>query len=128
MTHPVHPAHVAHDAQVLPLAERLARPVAEFLGTGRYLMLQSMVIVVWVAVNVAVVWARWDPYPFILLNLVFSTQASYAAPLILLAQNRQASLDRARADHDHQASEDNLALTRATHDLVLSMCAEKEES
>lgn len=123
----IHPAHVAHDAAQarLPVAERVAQPIAAFMGTGRYLAIQTGVIVVWCALN-AIAWVgRWDPYPWILLNLVFSTQASYAAPLILLAQNRQAVLDRARADHDHEASDENLTLTKATHELVVRL-ANKE--
>ena len=119
----IHPAHKAADAQHLPLAERVAQPIARFMGTGRYLAIQTGVIVVWCAMNAAAWQLRWDPYPWILLNLVFSTQASYAAPLILLAANRQAALDRARADHDHQASEENLALTKATHELVRQLHA-----
>ncbi len=78
--------------------------VARFLGTGRYLFIQTIVVVVWIAINVLVAWLRWDPYPFILLNLMFSTQAAYAAPLILLAQNRQAERDREQAEIDRQTN------------------------
>ncbi|MBA4859715.1 DUF1003 domain-containing protein [Nocardia farcinica] len=84
-------------------AEALARSserVARFLGTGRYLAIQTVVVVVWIALNVFVVALRWDPYPFILLNLAFSTQAAYAAPLILLAQNRQDNRDRVALEED----------------------------
>src|SRR6202142_3652567 len=75
-------------------AERLAR----FLGTGRYLVFQTGLVIVWITLNLAAVSLRWDPYPFILLNLAFSTQAAYAAPLILLAQTRQAERDKAAVD------------------------------
>jgi hypothetical protein len=68
--------------------------VARFFGTGRYLLLQTVMVVAWIVVNVTAVSMRWYPYPFILLNLAFSTQAAYAAPLILLAQNRQENRDR----------------------------------
>src|SRR3712207_1168586 len=71
-----------------------AEGIARFLGTGRFLAVQTIIVVVWITLNVAAVKLRWDPYPFILLNLAFSTQAAYAAPLILLAQNRQADRDR----------------------------------
>lgn len=74
--------------------------VARFLGTGRYLAIQTMLVVVWVFLNITWVALRFDPYPFILLNLAFSTQAAYAAPLILLAQNRQESRDRVSLDED----------------------------
>lgn len=84
-------------------AEALARGserIARFLGTGRYLALQTVVVVVWILLNVFVIALRWDPYPFILLNLAFSTQAAYAAPLILLAQNRQDNRDRVSLEED----------------------------
>ncbi|MPQ98487.1 DUF1003 domain-containing protein [Modestobacter sp. I12A-02628] len=79
---------------------RLAEGIARFLGTGRFLAIQTMIVVVWIALNVFAVQLRWDPYPFILLNLAFSTQAAYAAPLILLAQNRQTDRDRVQAEED----------------------------
>ena len=79
---------------------RYAESFARFLGTGRYLAIQTVIVVVWIGLNVSAVSLRWDPYPFILLNLAFSTQAAYAAPLILLAQNRQADRDRVQAEED----------------------------
>ena len=89
------------------LAERLAR----FLGTGRYLVAQTALVFVWIALNLAAASLRWDPYPFILLNLAFSTQAAYAAPLILLAQNRQADRDRAEVERDRELNARSLADT-----------------
>lgn len=77
-------------------SERIAR----FLGTGRYLAMQTIIVIVWILINVFAVALRWDPYPFILLNLAFSTQAAYAAPLILLAQNRQENRDRIALEED----------------------------
>ncbi|MGW5054157.1 DUF1003 domain-containing protein [Actinokineospora sp. NPDC004072] len=77
-------------------SERLAR----FLGTGKFLFWQTLIVVVWITLNLAAVSLRWDPYPFILLNLAFSTQAAYAAPLILLAQNRQDDRDRVSLEED----------------------------
>lgn len=76
--------------------------IARFFGTGRYLLLQTIVVVVWIAINLFAVAARFDPYPFILLNLAFSTQAAYAAPLILLAQNRQENRDRVALEEDRR--------------------------
>jgi uncharacterized membrane protein len=73
-------------------AERFAR----FFGTPRFIIGQTVLVVIWIALNAAAFSFRWDPYPFILLNLAFSTQAAYAAPLILLAQTRQAERDRLR--------------------------------
>jgi uncharacterized membrane protein len=73
---------------------RRAEAAARFLGTPRYIAAQTLLVIVWIAVNAVAVSSRWDPYPFILLNLAFSTQAAYAAPLILLAQTRQAERDK----------------------------------
>jgi uncharacterized membrane protein len=89
------------------LAERLAR----FFGTPRYLIVQTGIVIVWILVNVAVAVLRFDPYPFILLNLGFSTQAAYAAPLILLAQNRQADRDKAEVERDREMNARSLAET-----------------
>ena len=86
-----------------------AEGIARFLGTGRFLAVQTILVVVWITLNVFAVRLRWDPYPFILLNLAFSTQAAYAAPLILLAQNRQADRDRVQAEEDRARA----ATTRA---------------
>jgi uncharacterized membrane protein len=75
-----------------------AESAARFFGTPQYIVGQSLVVVLWIVAN-AIAWSlRWDPYPFILLNLAFSTQAAYAAPLILLAQTRQAARDQAHAE------------------------------
>jgi uncharacterized membrane protein len=79
---------------------RFAESIARYLGTGRYLAIQTVVVVVWILVNVAAVALRFDPYPFILLNLMFSVQAAYTGPILLLASNRQASKDRAVAQRD----------------------------
>jgi uncharacterized membrane protein len=76
-------------------AERFAR-----LRTPGFLLGQTLLVAVWIALNGLAAGLRWDPYPFILLNLLFSTQAAYAAPLILLAQTRQADRDRAQAELD----------------------------
>ncbi|TQN37345.1 uncharacterized protein DUF1003 [Blastococcus colisei] len=81
-----------------------AETIARFLGTGRFLAVQTILVAVWILLNVFAVRLRWDPYPFILLNLAFSTQAAYAAPLILLAQNRQADRDRVQAEEDRARS------------------------
>ena len=77
---------------------RIAERIARFFGTPQYIIGQSILVVAWIALNAVAIGARWDPYPFILLNLAFSTQAAYAAPLILLAQTRQASRDKVNAD------------------------------
>ncbi len=81
-------------------AGRVSEQIARFFGTVRYLAIQTVVVVAWIVLNVFAVKLRWDPYPFILLNLAFSTQAAYAAPLILLAQNRQENRDRVSLEED----------------------------
>ncbi len=83
---------------------RRSEAIARFFGTGTYLMIQTVLVIVWIILNVAVVALRFDPYPFILLNLAFSTQAAYAAPLILLAQNRQEDRDKASLQEDRLRS------------------------
>jgi uncharacterized membrane protein len=84
---------------------RWAERAARFFGTPQYIVGQSVLVVLWIALNAVAASLAWDPYPFILLNLAFSTQAAYAAPLILLAQTRQADRDRMRAEkeeHHHE--------------------------
>jgi uncharacterized membrane protein len=79
---------------------KFAEAIARFIGTGRFLAVQTIIVVAWIGLNVFALRLQWDPYPFILLNLAFSTQAAYAAPLILLAQNRQADRDRVQSEED----------------------------
>jgi uncharacterized membrane protein len=107
--------------------------IARFLGTARFLVGQTIIVILWIIVNVIAVSLRWDPYPFILLNLAFSTQAAYAAPLILLAQNRQDERDRAQAERDRdvnnrtQAEAEFLARELATVRITLSGVVTVEE-
>lgn len=110
-------------------AERLAR----FLGTGRYLAAQTVIVAAWIFLNGFGIIHHWDPYPFILLNLAFSTQAAYAAPLILLAQNRQADRDRAEIERDREHTARSLAETEylareiAAVRLLLEQKADKDD-
>jgi uncharacterized membrane protein len=90
---------------------RYSEAIARFLGTGRYLLWQTIFVIVWILLNLFAVTLRWDPYPFILLNLAFSTQAAYAAPLILLAQQRQENRDRVSLDEDRRRAEQTKADT-----------------
>jgi uncharacterized membrane protein len=103
------------------LSERLAR----FLGTGKFLFWQTLLVITWITLNLVAVSLRWDPYPFILLNLAFSTQAAYAAPLILLAQNRQDDRDRVSLEEDRaraaQTKEDTEYLARELAALRLAI-------
>jgi uncharacterized membrane protein len=81
---------------------RISERIARFLGTGRFLGFQTVIVAIWIVFNLFAAKRGFDPYPFILLNLAFSTQAAYAAPLILLAQNRQADRDRVSLEEDRQ--------------------------
>jgi uncharacterized membrane protein len=91
---------------------RRAEKAARFFGTPQYIAGQSLLVIVWIALNAVAIGYHWDPYPFILLNLAFSTQAAYAAPLILLAQTRQAERDKRsedQAERHHERLEDMAA-------------------
>jgi uncharacterized membrane protein len=90
---------------------RFAERMARLLGTGRYLAAQTLFVIIWILINLTAATLRWDPYPFILLNLAFSTQAAYAAPMILLAQNRQTDRDRAEIERDRETNARSLADT-----------------
>ncbi len=90
---------------------RFSEGIARFLGTGRFLFFQTLLVIVWISLNSVALIKHWDPYPFILLNLAFSTQAAYAAPLILLAQNRQADRDRVQAEEDRSRAASERAET-----------------
>jgi uncharacterized membrane protein len=93
---------------------RMSERIARFLGTGRFLAGQTVLVAAWIALNAVGFVQHWDPYPFILLNLAFSTQAAYAAPLILLAQNRQDDRDRASIERDREVA----ARTQADTDFL----------
>ncbi len=84
---------------------RFSESIARTLGTARFLVIQTVIVVLWILLNVLFLSLRWDKYPFILLNLAFSTQAAYAAPLILLAQNRQERRDRVQSENDRRVAE-----------------------
>ncbi|MBA2720818.1 MAG: DUF1003 domain-containing protein [Chloroflexi bacterium] len=93
-----HPVNVeVHDQA--PLGARVADRVTGFLGSWRFIIVQTIVVAIWIAANAYLLSRPFDPYPFILLNLAFSTQAAYAAPLILLAGNRAARRDRLTLEH-----------------------------
>jgi uncharacterized membrane protein len=85
---------------------RAAEASARFFGTPQYILGQSVLVVIWIVVNSIALVRHWDPYPFILLNLAFSTQAAYAAPLILLAQTRQAERDKLALEREEAHREE----------------------
>lgn len=88
------------------LGARIADSVADTMGSWRFIIIQSIIVFAWIALN-SVGWFlwKWDAAPFILLNLIFSTQAAYASPLIMMSQNRQAAKDRAMAAEDLETNE-----------------------
>jgi uncharacterized membrane protein len=110
--HPAYPRR--HDQRTR--GERLADRVTAVFGSWTFIIVQTVIVVLWIGVNLLAVAYRWDPYPFILLNLVFSTQAAYAAPLILLSQNRQADTDRIKAEHDYEVNQKALHYLTILHD------------
>jgi uncharacterized membrane protein len=109
-----HPANQRrHDHRTR--SEILADQVTAVFGSWAFIIVQTMIVVLWIGLNLLAAVHHWDPYPFILLNLVFSTQAAYAAPLILLSQNRQADTDRIKAEHDYQINQKALQYLMILH-------------
>ncbi|MBL0357910.1 MAG: DUF1003 domain-containing protein [Chitinophagaceae bacterium] len=92
-----------HDQHIesMTFGQKLADMIATGMGSWKFIIWQTVVVVIWMFLNVVALMQHWDPYPFILLNLVFSTQAAYAAPLIMMSQNRQAARDRVQAQDDY---------------------------
>ncbi len=88
----------------LAFGQRLADSVAKGMGSWRFIIIQTILVVLWMGLNVIAYIGHWDPYPYILLNLVFSTQAAYAAPIIMMAQNRQNERDRIQANSDYKTN------------------------
>lgn len=94
----------ATDQMQRTFGDRLADAVAEGMGSWGFIIAQTIFVVIWMTLNVVGFMYQWDPYPFILLNLVFSTQAAYAAPIIMMSQNRAADRDRAQAQADYETN------------------------
>jgi uncharacterized membrane protein len=89
---------------VITLGQRVADMVAATLGSWKFIIIQSVVLFAWIVLNVTAYVQRWDPYPFILLNLALSFQAAYAAPFIMMSQNRQQDIDRKAAENDYKVN------------------------
>lgn len=92
-----------HDKHVdtLTVGEKVADAIANGMGSWNFIIWQSVIVLIWMLLNIVGLVYHWDPYPFILLNLLFSTQAAYAAPLIMMSQNRQTARDRVQAQEDY---------------------------
>src|SRR5215475_7994624 len=88
----------------LTTGQRIADAVAATMGSWTFIIIQSFVLLFWIVLNITAYVQQWDPYPFILLNLALSFQAAYAAPFIMMSQNRQQDIDRKAAEHDYQVN------------------------
>jgi uncharacterized membrane protein len=95
--------HSKHQ-EALGFGQRLADKVANGMGSWGFIIVQTVMVALWMSLNVVGFVYHWDVYPFILLNLLFSTQAAYAAPIIMMAQNRQNERDRVHAEEDYQTN------------------------
>ncbi|MGH6739446.1 MAG: DUF1003 domain-containing protein [Bradyrhizobium sp.] len=90
------------DGSELTVGQSIADTVAATMGSWRFIIIQSVILLVWIVLNITAYVQQWDPYPFILLNLALSFQAAYAAPFIMMSQNRQQDIDRKQAENDYQ--------------------------
>ena len=95
--------HEKH-TESMSFGDRIADGVASGMGSWRFIIIQTFIVLLWMVFNIVAFINHWDPYPFILLNLIFSTQAAYAAPIIMMAQNRQNQRDRQQALDDYQTN------------------------
>jgi uncharacterized membrane protein len=95
--------HATHAAE-LTTGQRIADGVATTMGSWTFIIVQSIILAVWIVLNLIAWMQHWDPYPFILLNLALSFQAAYAAPFIMISQNRQADRDRHQAEEDYRTN------------------------
>ncbi|GLQ56133.1 DUF1003 domain-containing protein [Devosia nitrariae] len=98
----LHPTDMPDPMEALSVGQRVADWVASVMGSWKFIIFQTIVLVAWVSINLIAVAKSWDPYPFILLNLVLSFQAAYAAPIIVMSQNRQQDIDRRAAQNDYR--------------------------
>ena len=92
------------EEEQLTVGQRVADKVADTIGSWPFIITQSIILVIWIALNITAWINHWDPYPFILLNLMLSFQAAYAGPVIMMSQNRQSSKDRLAAEIDHEVN------------------------
>ena len=102
----------------LTTGQRLADVLAMAMGSWKFIVAQTIIVIIWMSLNLVAYTHRWDPFPFILLNLLFSTQAAYAAPIIMMSQNRQADRDRHQAQADYET---NVAAKREIEELPRGM-------
>ena len=111
--------------ETLSFGNHLADTVAKGMGSWRFIIIQTVLVIMWMGLNIVGFMAHWDVYPFILLNLLFSTQAAYAAPIIMMSQNRQSDRDRVQAQADYQTNVDAKQEIEALAILLKSIEVEK---
>ncbi len=100
---PIKTWHDKHQKS-LTLGQRIADGLAHGMGSWTFIIIQTVFVIFWMILNIVAYINHWDPYPFILLNLLFSTQAAYSAPIIMMAQNRQNERDRHQAEEDYKTN------------------------
>lgn len=98
----IQPIDMCDPMEALSTGQRVADTVASVMGSWKFIIVQTVLLAAWVIVNLVAVARSWDPYPFILLNLALSFQAAYAAPIIMMSQNRQQDIDRRAAENDYK--------------------------
>lgn len=98
----LHPSDMPDPMEHLSIGQRVADRVASVMGSWKFIIFQTVILVGWVSINAIAAVKSWDPYPFILLNLALSFQAAYAAPIIVMSQNRQQDIDRIAAQNDYR--------------------------
>ena len=101
----LHPVFRRYHGEGAPLGIRLANAITGYMGSWAFLILQTILVTIWIGINIVAWFKHFDPYPFILLNLAFSTQAAYAAPLILMAGNVAAARDRELWENDYSTNQ-----------------------
>lgn len=116
--------HARH-AQTLSFGGRIADSVAKGMGSWKFIIIQTVLVILWMALNLVGIINHWDVYPFILLNLLFSTQAAYAAPIIMMSQNRQNERDRMHAEEDYKTNKDAKKEIEALSIMLKSLEVEK---
>ena len=104
--------------------DRVADMVAEGMGSWKFIIIQTIIVAIWMILNVVGIMYHWDPFPFILLNLLFSTQAAYAAPIIMMSQNRQSDRDRIQAQADFET---NIAAKQEIEELQIRLARIEDE-
>ena len=135
----LHPVHARYHGEQAPLGVRLANAIIGFMGSWPFLIVQTILVAIWIALNIFAWIKHFDPFPFILLNLAFSTQAAYAAPLILMASNVAAAKDRELWENDYATNQKAYAkieelerqikaVAEQNHELLKLMVEQKNRS